>query len=76
MYTDFVEQNPHKSMFLIDLFSNRNDQLFHPIFRNFMEESIGAVEKVIFTILSPIPFQSWHAGFVNFRLYAFFFLCK
>ncbi|RLC15788.1 MAG: hypothetical protein DRI57_12310 [Deltaproteobacteria bacterium] len=46
-YTDFVEQNPHKSMFLIHLFSNRNDPLFYPIFKKFMEENIRAVEKVL-----------------------------
>jgi len=47
IYIDFVEQNPHKSMFLIHLLSNRNDPSFYPIFKDFMEKNIKSVEKVL-----------------------------
>ena len=47
IYMDFVERNPHKSMFLIHLLGNRNDPSFYPIFKDFMEKNIKAVEKVL-----------------------------
>ena len=44
IYINFVERNPHKSMFLIHLLCNRNDPSFFPIFKDFMEKNIKAVE--------------------------------
>lgn len=47
VYTDFVAQNPHKSMFLVHMLSYRDDPEIYCAFKDFMERSIEAVRRVI-----------------------------
>ncbi|MBI9074958.1 MAG: TetR/AcrR family transcriptional regulator [Desulfatibacillum sp.] len=46
-YVDFVVKNPDKSMFLVHLMSYKSDPDFADTFTQFMEDSIGAIERVL-----------------------------
>jgi len=47
VYIDFVEGNPHKSMFLVHLLSYRDKPEFEKVFMDFMESSVEGVRRVI-----------------------------
>ncbi|MBN2283802.1 MAG: TetR/AcrR family transcriptional regulator [Deltaproteobacteria bacterium] len=47
VYIDFVENNPHKSMFLVHLLSYRDKPEFERVFMDFMDASIEGVRRII-----------------------------
>jgi AcrR family transcriptional regulator len=47
IYIGYVEQNPHKSKFLIHLLSYRDNPEFEKVFNKFMEDSITDIEEII-----------------------------
>jgi AcrR family transcriptional regulator len=76
MYLDFVEQNPHKSMFLIHMLSSRNDPLFYQIFEDFMEKNIKAVEKVLTSAVKKGKIRLKSTNQHEIRLLASLFVCQ
>ncbi len=47
IYIRYVEQNPHKSKFLIHLLSYRDNPEFENTFNKFMEDSITDIEEIV-----------------------------
>ena len=47
IYIRYVEQNPHKSKFLIHLLSYRDNPEFEKTFNKFMQDSINDIEEII-----------------------------
>lgn len=47
VYLDFVIKNPHKSMFLIHMFSYTDEPEFHILFKKFMDTCITRIEREI-----------------------------
>jgi AcrR family transcriptional regulator len=47
VYVDFVENNPHKSMFLVHLLGYRDEPEFENVFTEFMARSIEGVKRVL-----------------------------
>lgn len=71
VYIDFVQSNPHKSMFLVHLLSYRDQPDFDTVFMDFMESSIEVIRVVIASaqakgrIKSPINARLLANIFVN-----------
>ena len=76
VYLDFVGQNPHKSMFLVHLLSNRNDPFFYQIFKDFMGKNINAVERVLTSASKQKLIRLKPANQHDIRLLAALFVCQ
>jgi AcrR family transcriptional regulator len=47
IYISYVDENPHKSKFLIHLLSYRDNPEFENVFNKFMQDSINDIEEII-----------------------------
>lgn len=70
-YVDFVENNPHKSMFLVHLLSYKNNPEFEDDFNEIMQTSIETIENVLAsakkkgTLVSDVDVRFLAAMFVS-----------
>jgi len=71
VYIDFVQNKPHKSMFLVHLLSYRDDPDFAKVLKDFMKGSIIGIERVLASgkkkgrIKSPVDPYSLACFYVN-----------